>query len=132
MIERRERENERERWREERDREREREEGERFCNILILHWNVFSTGKPTEQKLIILGSSNVDEALRGYFTKYDCSAADINPIGSVSKVLFSSYWIIHRIPHLSTCVFPLSLSLSLSFVSLAFIGRSEFISIFAD
>lgn len=27
------------------------------------------------------GSANVDEALRGYYTKYDCSAADINPIG---------------------------------------------------
>ena len=29
------------------------------------------------------GSANVDEALRGYYTKYDCSAADINPIGGV-------------------------------------------------
>jgi len=35
--------------------------------------------------LLVLGSSNVDEALRGYFTKYDCSSADINPIGGVSK-----------------------------------------------
>ncbi|KAG0453748.1 hypothetical protein HPP92_025052, partial [Vanilla planifolia] len=34
---------------------------------------------------LVLGSSNVDEALRGYLTKYDCSSADINPIGSVSK-----------------------------------------------
>lgn len=34
---------------------------------------------------LVLGSSNVDEALRGYLTKYDCSAADINPIGSISK-----------------------------------------------
>ena len=25
------------------------------------------------------------QALRGYYTKYDCSAADINPIGSISK-----------------------------------------------
>lgn len=25
-------------------------------------------------------------SLRGYFTKYDCSSADINPIGSISKV----------------------------------------------
>ncbi|KAH9719052.1 glutamine-dependent NAD(+) synthetase [Citrus sinensis] len=32
-----------------------------------------------------LGSSNVDEGLRGYLTKYDCSSADINPIGSISK-----------------------------------------------
>ncbi|KAF0983702.1 hypothetical protein FDP41_007617 [Naegleria fowleri] len=37
------------------------------------------------KNLLVLGSSNVDEALRGYFTKYDCSSADINPIGSISK-----------------------------------------------
>lgn len=24
--------------------------------------------------------------LRGYYTKYDCSAADVNPIGAISKV----------------------------------------------
>lgn len=35
--------------------------------------------------LLILGSANVDEALRGYLTKYDCSSADINPIGGISK-----------------------------------------------
>lgn len=35
--------------------------------------------------LLVLGSANVDEALRGYYTKYDCSAADINPIGGISK-----------------------------------------------
>lgn len=35
--------------------------------------------------LLVLGSANVDEALRGYYTKYDCSAADLNPIGGVSK-----------------------------------------------
>ena len=31
--------------------------------------------------LLVLGSANVDESLRGYMTKYDCSSADINPIG---------------------------------------------------
>lgn len=35
--------------------------------------------------LLVLGSANVDEALRGYFTKYDCSSADINPIGGICK-----------------------------------------------
>lgn len=35
--------------------------------------------------LLVLGSGNVDEALRGYFTKYDCSSADVNPIGGVTK-----------------------------------------------
>ncbi|KAJ2160337.1 glutamine-dependent NAD(+) synthetase [Coemansia sp. RSA 552] len=37
------------------------------------------------KSLLVLGSANVDEALRGYFTKYDCSSADLNPIGSISK-----------------------------------------------
>ena len=35
--------------------------------------------------LLVLGSANVDESLRGYMTKYDCSSADLNPIGSISK-----------------------------------------------
>ncbi|OGJ56845.1 NAD(+) synthase [Candidatus Peribacteria bacterium RIFCSPHIGHO2_01_FULL_51_9] len=35
--------------------------------------------------LLVLGSANVDEANRGYFTKYDCSSADINPIGGLAK-----------------------------------------------
>lgn len=36
--------------------------------------------------LLVLGSANVDESLRGYLTKYDNSSADINPIGSISKL----------------------------------------------
>ena len=43
-----------------------------------------SSSSPSSYRLV-LASANVDEALRGYLTKYDCSAADINPIGSVSK-----------------------------------------------
>ncbi|KAI8084031.1 uncharacterized protein B0P05DRAFT_535923 [Gilbertella persicaria] len=35
--------------------------------------------------LLVLGSANVDETLRGYLTKYDCSSADVNPIGAISK-----------------------------------------------
>ncbi|CAN0027958.1 unnamed protein product, partial [Choristocarpus tenellus] len=38
-----------------------------------------------EGYLLVLGSANVDEALRGYMTKYDCSSADLNPIGAISK-----------------------------------------------
>lgn len=41
--------------------------------------------------LLVLGSANVDEGLRGYFTKYDCSSADVNPIGSVSKTDLRSF-----------------------------------------
>jgi NAD+ synthase (glutamine-hydrolysing) len=40
---------------------------------------------PTQRGLLVLASSNVDEALRGYLTKYDCSAADLNPIGAIAK-----------------------------------------------
>jgi NAD+ synthase (glutamine-hydrolysing) len=36
--------------------------------------------------LLVLGSANVDEALRGFLTKYDCSSADLNPIGGVCKL----------------------------------------------
>ncbi len=35
--------------------------------------------------LLVLGTANVDESLRGYVTKYDCSSADLNPIGAISK-----------------------------------------------
>lgn len=35
--------------------------------------------------LLVLGAANLDETLRGYYTKYDCSSADINLIGSFSK-----------------------------------------------
>lgn len=51
-----------------------------FLSQLLL----WTRGKPGG--LLVLSSANVDEALRGYFTKYDASSADINPIGSISKV----------------------------------------------
>ena len=35
--------------------------------------------------LLVLGSSNIAEGLRGYLTKYDCSSVDINPIGGINK-----------------------------------------------
>lgn len=35
--------------------------------------------------LLVLGTSNIAESLRGYMTKYDCSSADINPIGGINK-----------------------------------------------
>lgn len=41
--------------------------------------------------LLVLGSANVDECLRGYLTKYDCSSADINPIGGISKTDLKLY-----------------------------------------
>jgi len=53
---------------------------------------------PVQRKLpsylFVLGSANLDESLRGYVTKYDCSSADINPIGGFSKVDLKKflYW----------------------------------------
>ena len=35
--------------------------------------------------ILVLSSGNVDEALVGYYTKYDSSSGDLNPIGSISK-----------------------------------------------
>ncbi|KAI9366158.1 hypothetical protein DFJ73DRAFT_807297 [Zopfochytrium polystomum] len=46
----------------------------------LLPWTRGKTGS-----LLVLGSANVDETLRGYYTKYDCSSADVNPIGGISK-----------------------------------------------
>ena len=51
-----------------------------FCSQLLL------TTKNKSGGLLVLGSSNADEALMGYYTKYDCSSADLNPIGSFSKI----------------------------------------------
>jgi len=45
----------------------------------------FIRGRSSPGSLLVLGSANVDESLRGYLTKYDCSSADINPIGAISK-----------------------------------------------
>ena len=45
--------------------------------------SLWATGR--EGGCLVLGSANVDEGLRGYLTKYDCSSADINPIGGISK-----------------------------------------------
>lgn len=44
---------------------------------------LWARGRPGS--LLVLGSANVDESLRGYMTKYDCSSADLNPIGGISK-----------------------------------------------
>jgi NAD+ synthase (glutamine-hydrolysing) len=35
--------------------------------------------------LLVVGASNLDENLRGDTFKYDCSSADINPLGSIPK-----------------------------------------------
>uniref|UniRef100_A0A3Q1AQ21 Glutamine-dependent NAD(+) synthetase n=1 Tax=Amphiprion ocellaris TaxID=80972 RepID=A0A3Q1AQ21_AMPOC len=56
---------------------------------LFAQLSLWARGKPGG--LLVLGSSNVDESLTGYFTKYDCSSADINPIGGISKTDLKSF-----------------------------------------
>lgn len=51
----------------------------------LMPWATDTGEAPGWGSLLVLGSANVDEALRGYYTKYDCSAADINPIGGINK-----------------------------------------------
>ena len=51
--------------------------------------SLWAVGRPGS--LLVLGSANVDESLRGYMTKYDCSSADLNPIGSISKTDLRSF-----------------------------------------
>ena len=46
---------------------------------------LFKISKWEKWFLLVLWSSNVDEANRWYFTKYDCSSADINPIWGIWK-----------------------------------------------
>ena len=52
----------------------------------LLPWTRLAAGQNVGKGfLLVLGSANVDEGLRGYMTKYDCSSADLNPIGAISK-----------------------------------------------
>ncbi|KAI0144670.1 glutamine-dependent NAD(+) synthetase with GAT domain-containing protein [Xylariaceae sp. FL1272] len=46
--------------------------------------------RPGGGSLLVLGSSNVDEYLRGYISKYDNSLADLNPIAGLSKLDLTS------------------------------------------
>jgi len=59
----------------------------------LMPWATDPAEKPLGGGLLVLGSANVDEALRGYYTKYDCSAADINPIGGINKRDLKSFLI---------------------------------------
>uniref|UniRef100_A0A0N4Z5Y9 Glutamine-dependent NAD(+) synthetase n=1 Tax=Parastrongyloides trichosuri TaxID=131310 RepID=A0A0N4Z5Y9_PARTI len=50
---------------------------------LFAQLSLVGEGRPGN--LLVLASANVDESLIGYLTKYDCSSADFNPIGSLCK-----------------------------------------------
>ena len=76
--------------------------------------------------LLVLASANVDECLRGYMTKYDCSSGDLNPVGSISKTDLRSFckFMTPRYPELKKSVIthtplpsPLPLSPPISLLS---------------
>jgi len=67
------------------------------CSYLFAQLVLWAQGRPGG--LLVLGSSNVDEALRGYMTKYDCSSADINPIGGISKTDLKKFLAFARDTH---------------------------------
>uniref|UniRef100_A0A8C4PYX8 Glutamine-dependent NAD(+) synthetase n=1 Tax=Eptatretus burgeri TaxID=7764 RepID=A0A8C4PYX8_EPTBU len=53
-------------------------------SYLFAQLGLWARNRPGVQ--LVLGSANVDESLLGYLTKYDCSSADLNPIGGISKI----------------------------------------------
>ena len=61
------------------------------CAQLMLCAEPRNAGKTHPGTLLVLGSANLDEAYRGYFTKYDCSSADVNPIGGMGKLLLRRF-----------------------------------------
>lgn len=52
---------------------------------------LYQTSKGRKGFLLVLSSANVDEALMGYMTKYDCSSGDLNPIGGLNKMDLRSF-----------------------------------------
>lgn len=45
----------------------------------------YALAQQSKQLLLVVGSANADEGRMGYFTKWDASAADLNPLASLSK-----------------------------------------------
>ena len=52
---------------------------------MVLSYMLAQLVGPERAPLLVLSSANVDEALFGYLTKYDCSSGDLNPIGGIAK-----------------------------------------------
>ena len=46
-----------------------------------------------EGHLLVLACGNLEEGLTGYMTKYDCSSADVNLIGGISKVDLKAFMV---------------------------------------
>ena len=41
---------------------------------------------PLPSHLLVLATGNLDECVVGYYSKFDCSSADLNPIASLTKL----------------------------------------------
>ena len=50
-----------------------------------IHNDIMNKRPNNSPPLLVLASSNADECLRGFYTKYDAGSGDLNPIGSYSK-----------------------------------------------
>jgi len=50
-----------------------------------VHNDIMNRRPNNSPPLLVLASSNADECLRGFYTKYDAGSGDLNPIGSYSK-----------------------------------------------
>jgi len=59
--------------------------------VSYLFAQLITWSRNKQGSLLVLGSANVDESLLGYMTKYDCSSADLNPIGGISKTDLRSF-----------------------------------------
>jgi NAD+ synthase (glutamine-hydrolysing) len=62
----------------------------RMC-ISYLFASLINWSRDRKGFFLVLSSANLDEGLLGYLTKYDCSSADLNPIGSLSKNRVKSF-----------------------------------------
>uniref|UniRef100_A0A914H0I0 Glutamine-dependent NAD(+) synthetase n=1 Tax=Globodera rostochiensis TaxID=31243 RepID=A0A914H0I0_GLORO len=76
--------------------------------LAYLHAQLALAKERRKGSLLVLGASNVDESLVGYVTKYDCSSADLNPIGAVSKHDLREFLrhvnADHNFPHLQSVI----------------------------
>jgi predicted amidohydrolase/NH3-dependent NAD+ synthetase len=65
--------------------------GDACISYKAVHTMIILAKRPSAPGLLVLASSNSDEAIRGFFTKYDAGSADINPIGSFSKAFVKKF-----------------------------------------
>ena len=60
-------------------------DGTKTSDMKKVHDYIMNKRPNNSPPLLVLASSNADECLRGFYTKYDAGSGDLNPIGSYSK-----------------------------------------------